>query len=222
MDISLMEVVGPVLIGPSSSHTAGAARLARAAAQIAGGPFARVEFELHGSFAQTGLGHGTHKALLAGALGCKEDDEALRDAFALARQRGVEYAFEQVDLPDAHENTARITFLMRAGGRRVVQGSSIGGGRIRITRIDGLPVEITGEAPTLLVTQRDVKGVVSEITSLLARQGLNIGVMRVARTARGKTAATVVEADSPIPPAVAQELARLPDILSAQIIQLQG
>lgn len=221
MDISLMEVLGPVLIGPSSSHTAGAARLARAAAQIAG-PFVRVEFGLHGSLAETGLGHGTHKALLAGAMGLREDDEALRDAYTLAQKRGVEYSFEEIDLPDAHENTARITFIRADGSRCQVQGSSIGGGRIRITGIDGMPVEITGEAPTLLVLQRDVKGVVSAISRVLAEYDLNIGIMRVARTAKGRTAATVVETDSPIPPQAARELETLPDILSAQVIFLQG
>lgn len=220
MNLSLFEVVGPVMIGPSSSHTAGAARLGRVARQIAGRPFASVRFGLHGSFARTGRGHGTHQALLAGALGLHEDDEALRDAFELAEKAGVAYEFYELELPDAHENTARITFCHADGTATEVEGSSIGGGRIEISGIDGVAAGFSAEAPTLLITQRDVKGVVSAISKTLALENINIGVMRVSRVARGENATTVIETDSPIPQRVAQRLRLLDDILAVRIIDL--
>ena len=220
MDVSLFEVLGPVMIGPSSSHTAGAARLGRAARMIAGKPFVKVEFGLHGSFAKTGRGHGTHKALLAGALGLHEEDERLRDAFELAQQAEVDYNFYELELPDAHENSARITFFHTDGTLSEIEGSSIGGGRIRITSIDGTAAGFSAEAPTLLITQRDVQGVVSGITGQLAAAGLNIGVMRVSRKGRGETATTIIETDSPVPSAVADSLRRLPEVLSVRVVDL--
>lgn len=220
MNLSLFEVLGPVMIGPSSSHTAGAAKLGRVARLIAGKPFVRAEFGLHGSFAKTGKGHGTHKALLAGALGLREEDERLRDAFELAAERQVAYTFYELELPDAHENSVRITLGHTDGTLTEVEGGSIGGGRIEVTRIDGMAAGISAEAPTLLITQRDVKGVVNEITRTLALEGINIGVMRVGRTARGQTATTVIETDSTIPERVAGRLRLVPDILSVRIVDL--
>ena len=196
MNLSVFEVLGPVMIGPSSSHTAGAARLGRVARMVAGQPFDKVWFGLHGSFAKTGWGHGTHQALLAGALGLREDDE------------------------QPHENTARIRFYHTDGSQSEIEGSSIGGGRILITRIDGMPAGFSAEAPTLLITQRDVKGVVSEISRTLAMEDINIGVMRVSREARGSLATTVIETDSPIPRRVADRLRLMPDILSVRIVDL--
>ena len=133
MNLSIFEVLGPVMIGPSSSHTAGAAKLARVAAMIAAKPFDKVEFALHGSFLKTGQGHGTRLALLAGALGLAEDDEGLKTAETLAQERGVAYSFTEAELEDAHENTACITFFHTDGSESRITGCSIGGGRIRIT-----------------------------------------------------------------------------------------
>lgn len=220
MNLSLFEVVGPVMIGPSSSHTAGAARLGRAARLIAAKPFTKVRFGLHGSFAKTGKGHGTYQALLAGTLGLKEDDERLRNAFVLAEQQNVSWEFEEIELADVHENTARIHFFHVDGTESEIEGSSIGGGRIEITHIDGAAAGFSAEAPTLLITQRDVKGVVSEISKALAEQDINIGIMRVTRLARGHQATTVIETDSPIPLTVKQKLEAVENILSVRIIDL--
>lgn len=220
MNLSIFEVLGPVMIGPSSSHTAGAARLGRVAALIAARPFTQVCFGLHGSFWQTGVGHGTRLALLAGTLGIAEDDERLKEAEQLARQRGIGFRFEEVQLEDAHENTACITFTHTDGGESRVVGSSIGGGRICITEINGMAAEISAEQPTLLVEQNDVRGVVSEISTLLAQQGINIGVMRVGRTARGQLAFTVLELDEPVPPTLAQRLCALPNVRRVCVINL--
>ncbi len=220
MDLSIFEVLGPVMIGPSSSHTAGAARLARAAAEIAARPFFRVEFALHGSFLKTGEGHGTRLALLAGAMGIGEEDERLRDAEQLARENGIDYRFTELEAEDMPENTVRIRFDHMDGTESNILGSSIGGGRICIRAIDGMPTEVYGDAPTLIIRQDDVKGVVSSITTLLARAGINIAVMRVGRQAKGMQAFTVLELDEPVPRQLLPELRALPGIRQVCVLQL--
>ena len=218
MDISIFDVLGPVMIGPSSSHTAGAAKLARIAAKIAGEGFVKVLFELHGSFEKTGKGHGTEKALLAGAMGIREDDERIREAFAIAKRDQFCYEFQKADLSGYHENTVRLTFFYEDGKKRVIIGSSIGGGRILIHKIAGMQAGITAERPTLLIQQRDVKGVINEISGVLVKQGLNIGIMQLTRQEKGKVASTVIEMDQEIPPEVEEQLKRQANILAVTII----
>lgn len=220
MNLSILEVLGPVMIGPSSSHTAGAAKLGRVARMIAQKPFSKVWFGLHGSFAKTGKGHGTHQALLAGALGLPEDDERLRTAFQIAERHNIEWNFEEIELSDVHENTVQICFYHTDGTKSKIQGSSLGGGRIEITYIDETIAGFSAEAPTLLITQRDVKGVVSEISSTLAKENINIGIMKVSRVEKGKYATTVIETDSAIPVSVKKVLEDVEDILSVRIIDL--
>lgn len=221
MDISLFEVLGPVMIGPSSSHTAGAAKLARISAKIAKDDFYKVVFELHGSFANTGKGHGTDKALLAGAMGIHEDNERIQRAYAIARERKLEYEFRTADLSEYHENTVRITFYHEEGKISIIVGSSIGGGRILIHTINGMPARITAERPTLLIQQKDVKGVVNEISKVLVECGLNIGIMQLTRTEKGKIASTIIETDDPIPEVVRQRLSKYENILAVTIINAQ-
>lgn len=208
------------MIGPSSSHTAGAARLARVARRLAGRPFTHVTFGLHGSFYDTYLGHGTDLALLAGALGYREDDEALRDAKALAAAAGVTYCFHQHDLMDYHENSVEITFHFPDGEPFPVIGSSVGGGQIMIRRVNGMEVEFSANLPTLLVCHQDKPGMISEISSVLSAAGLNIGLMRYTRRARGCIACAVVEMDDPVSPELVAKIAALPDVSSAQAVDL--
>lgn len=155
MDYSAFDIIGPRMIGPSSSHTAGAARLAQVAGKIAGPDVAEVEFVLYGSFAQTGRGHGTDRALLAGILGLDPDDERLRDSFALARERGLAFRFTNSQEEAGHPNTVRIKARSRAGRRSEILGCSIGGGSILITQINGTEVEFTGEYPTVIIRYTD-------------------------------------------------------------------
>ena len=222
MELSIFDVIGPVMIGPSSSHTAGAARLANVARQIAGGTFHHVRFGLYGSFERTYRGHGTDRALVAGALGLSERDERLADAFDLAREAGLTWEFVPDDLEGMHENSVRITFSMADGTEREIIGSSIGGGQILITRIDGFPTEISAHLPTLLVQQYDRPGVISDITRVLADAGINIGVMRLSRRARGDVACTVIETDAPISESAANEIAGLEHIINAQALNFTG
>ena len=220
MNISIFEVLGPVMIGPSSSHTAGAARLARCARLVAGKPFCEVSFGLCGSFAKTGLGHGTRQALLAGALGLTEDDERLCQAEAFAAQHNLKWSFYELELEGVHENTARLTFFFQDGTRCQVTGCSLGGGRILITQVDDMPVELTGERPALLIRQLDRPGVVGAVSGLLAQQGINIAVMRVTRQAKGEMAGCVIETDAPVPESLIQQLRRLPNIRTVRQVAL--
>ncbi len=220
MDISLFDVVGPVMIGPSSSHTAGAAKLAFTARAIVGKPFKHVTFGLHGSFAQTYKGHGTDYALVAGIMGLREDDERLPQSFDIAQKAGITYNFEEVDLGDAHENSVRITFTLDDDSQFFVQGSSLGGGRILITNINGLEATFTASYPTIIVNQNDQPGVVSDVSTVLAFNGINIGTMTVSRQGKGGLASCVIECDETIPEKIVNDLRRINNVLSVQVVNL--
>lgn len=172
---SLFDIMGPIMIGPSSSHTAGACRIARVARKISGKDLIKVTFYLHGSFAETYLGHGTDKALVAGALGMGVDDERLRDSFKIAKERGISFSFEKVNLgEDAHPNTVRIVMEYPDGRIATVTGCSIGGGNILITEIDGIEFEYTNMFPTILLKYKEQKGIIAFVSSVLAENGFNI------------------------------------------------
>lgn len=199
------DIVGPRMIGPSSSHTAGAARLAHVAWHIAGQDVAKAELTLYGSFAQTGRGHGTDKALLAGVLGLHPDDERLRYSMLLAQEAGVAYDIRYVaEAPGDYDyaNMARIRIEGHDGHITDVLGASIGGGNILITEINGMQVSFTGEYPTLIVRHNDVPGTISRVTGTLAVAGINVAGMRVFRQSKGQHAYMVIETDTPVSPAV--------------------
>ncbi|MFV0496699.1 MAG: L-serine ammonia-lyase, iron-sulfur-dependent subunit beta [Candidatus Fimivivens sp.] len=220
MDISIFEAVGPVMIGPSSSHTAGAARLARIARTIVAGPFNHVSFGMHGSFAQTYRGHGTDRALVAGALGFHEDDERIANAFALGEQAGLTWDFSPMELLDVHENSVKMTFFMKDGSRQEIIGSSIGGGQIIIRAINGFLTDISVQSSTLVISQNDRRGVISDISRVLAQVGMNIATMKVSRHARGETAFCIIETDAPIDDGVVARLKQLNNVRSVQAINL--
>lgn len=221
MDVSMFEALGPIMIGPSSSHTAGAARLSRVAARTVQGEFDRVDFILHGSFAKTYMGHGTDRALVAGALGMREDDDRLPMAFAVAADRGLEYSFSEEEMRDVHENTVRMVFHMKRGDTQTVVGSSIGGGQIVITSINGFDVEYTAQSNALVISQHDRKGVISNVAGVLAQHDINIGVMRLSRRARGDVACTIIEVDAHISPEIVTRLQCVPDVISVRAINVQ-
>ncbi len=218
MVVSIFEVAGPVMVGPSSSHTAGAARLGRLATLLLRQPFTHVSFGLHGSFARTYRGHGTDLALVGGVLGLHQDDEEMKRAFQLAGERGITYDFYPTDLGDSHENSVSIRFTLEDGSVTEVIGSSIGGGRVLITSIDGIHTELTLDLPTLLVIYEDRPSMLSRISSELAYGNINIAVMKCSRNSRGGLACTVIETDSPIPEEVQLNLSRLYGVHTALII----
>jgi L-serine dehydratase len=195
---SVFDVIGPVMIGPSSSHTAGAVRLGRLARAVFGEQPAVARITLHGSFASTGHGHGTDLALTAGLLGLAPDDERIRTADRQAREAGMEVTFETGDLGEVHPNTARLE-LSSADGRTVtVQGSSVGGANVVLTSIDDFDVAITGELPVLVVEHHDQPGVIAAVSAILAEHGVNIASMEVSRERRGARALMVIETDQPV------------------------
>jgi len=193
--VSILDIIGPIMVGPSSSHTAGACRIGLLTRMMVGGTPERARIELHGSFARTGEGHGTDKAIAGGLLGMRPDDERLRDALDIMEREGLDYTFEKTSLDDdAHPNTTRITAL-HGGFEAIVVGSSLGAGRIRLTEVDGFPVDISGSLPTLVLVAEDRPGSVARIAGVLADERINLATMRVTRKERGGDAFMVIELD---------------------------
>jgi L-serine dehydratase len=207
--VSLLDIIGPVMVGPSSSHTAGACRLGLLARCLVGGTPERARVELHGSFARTGEGHGTDKAIVGGLMGFRPDDERIRRALEIAEREGLDYRFEKTTITDdVHPNTARIT--VEHGDRTAVMlGSSLGAGRVLVTEIDGYPVEVTGNYHTIVLVAEDVRGSVARIAGVLADHGLNIATLRLTRKERGGDAFMVIEIDEEPRDAVRDQLCKL-------------
>jgi L-serine dehydratase len=195
--VSLLDIIGPVMVGPSSSHTAGACRLGLLARCLVGGTPEHARVELHGSFARTGEGHGTDKAIVGGLMGFRPDDERIRDALGIADREGLDYRFEKTTLGEeneVHPNTVRIT-VERGERSSVMVGSSLGAGRVLVTEIDGYPVEVTGNYHTIVLVAEDVPGSVARIATVLAEDGINIATLRLTRKQRGGEAFMVIEVD---------------------------
>ena len=198
--ISVFDVLGPNMIGPSSSHTAGASSIAYLAWKMAGGNVKSVTFTLYGSFAKTYHGHGTDKALLGGILGFKTDDKRIRDSFKIANDRGVEFEFiVNEEETDIHPNTVDIHAVSADGRVLDVRGESIGGGKCRIVLIDNVPVDFTGEYSAAIVVQKDMPGVIKHIAGTLSDRNINIAFMKLFREGKHERAYTIVETDSPLP-----------------------
>jgi L-serine dehydratase len=210
--VSLLDIIGPVMVGPSSSHTAGACRLGLLARCLVGGTPERARVELHGSFARTGEGHGTDKAIVGGLMGFRPDDERIRDALGIAEREGLDYRFEKTTLGEEneiHPNTVRMT-LERGDRTSVMVGSSLGAGRVLVTQIDGYPVEVTGNYNTIVLVAEDVPGSVARIATILAEDGINIATLRLTRKERGGDAFMVIEVDEQPDEKVRSDIRTLP------------
>jgi L-serine dehydratase len=198
------------MVGPSSSHTAGACRLGLLARCLVGGTPQSARIELHGSFARTGEGHGTDKAIVAGLMGFRPDDDRIRTALEIADREGLDFRFEKTTLADdAHPNSVRIT-LDRNDRHAVMTGASLGAGRVRVSDIDGYPVEVTGNYNTIVLVAEDIPGSVARIATLLANHRLNIATLRLTRQQRGGDAFMVIEIDDEPGPEVRDEIRALP------------
>lgn len=195
---SIFDIVGPVMIGPSSSHTAGAARLAKMARSILADEPVKALLTLYGSFAKTYKGHGTNKALVAGLLGYEADDERIPHALELAVEQGLEVTFQPSNEDVGHPNSVRFFLEGKTGKTTEILGCSTGGGRIQIREISGLPVDITGESYTLMTLHRDKPGVVARVTTVLAHKNINISAMRVFRHENQDLAVMTIDLDSPV------------------------
>lgn len=216
----LFDVLGPVMTGPSSSHTAGAVRIGLTARKLLGEQPAQAEILLHGSFAATGRGHGTDKALVAGLLGMQPDDENIPRSFTLARQAGMLFTVGPINLRGAHPNTALLRLRGADGHKLEVMGSSIGGGRINICKIDGITTNFGADHDTLIVHNLDTPGHVSAVTTCLSEHHINIATMQLYRSAAGGYAVMVLECDQPIPAEIVEELRRMPGIVKVTSLNL--
>lgn len=207
------------MVGPSSSHTAGAVRLGAMARKILGTDPVEGKIILHGSFAETGKGHGTNLALVAGLLGMAPDDERIPKAPQIAEEHGIHLRFESANLGDVHPNTVKFNLMGKNGNRTQIVGSSIGGGRIVIREINEFQVEIMGDYPTLVILHQDLPGVVAQVTSLLATAQVNIAHMRVSREKKGAQALMILETDQKIDTAALSLMRKLPTISQALAIE---
>ena len=219
--MNIFDILGPVMVGPSSSHTAGAVRIGLIARRLLGGQPATARITLSGSFAATGTGHGTDRALVAGLLGMKPDDIRIPDSFALAEEQGLAFTFDKTELKEAHPNTA-ILQLSTAGGRELeVQASSLGGGRIMVNKLDGINVNFNGDSPTLIVHNLDQPGHVAEVTSMLSHKSVNIATMQLYRNHRGGYAVMVIETDQDIPAEALRWLSRLEGVIKVTYLNAE-
>ena len=217
--MNVFDILGPVMIGPSSSHTAGAARIGRITLALLGAPAVKADIFLHGSFAKTYKGHGTDKALIAGIMGMETDDPRIRLAPELAREQGLEVNITTGDIDGAHPNTARVALTDADGNRVSLLGSSIGGGNILVTEVNGMEVSITGQHTTLIVLHRDAPGTIAAVTEVMAEAGVNICNFRLSRQQKGGDAVMTIEIDGSFGPELNQKIKVLPNVFSSTMLQ---
>ena len=210
--MNIFDIIGPVMIGPSSSHTAGAARIGYVARKILAQEPVRAQIGLAGSFAQTYRGHGTDRALIAGILGMKPDDERLPDSLQIAREKGMEYSLFPVELPKAHPNTAVVHLWAADGTAAEIEGASVGGGNILITRLNGMESAFTGQCDTLIIPHQDTCGVIASVTQTLADAQVNIGNFKLSRPQKGQQAIMTIEVDGDVERDVIRRLRELPNV----------
>ncbi len=220
--MNVFDIIGPVMIGPSSSHTAGAVRLGRVVNKLIDRrTLKRVEITLSGSFAQTYKGHGTDRALLAGIMGYHSYSPEIRDALAIAKDRGIEYTFIKEDIKGAHPNTARIRYFLEDGGEGSMQGASVGGGNILVNQIDGMNVNFNGENNTILVTHQDKPGVIAAVTQLMHWEyaDLNISNFHLSRQSKGGEAIMTIEIDGQPPENLIPAIRKIQYVSNAILIR---
>ena len=216
--MNIFDIIGPVMVGPSSSHTAGAVRIGGMTRQLLGCEPVEAKIYLHGSFASTGVGHGTDRALVAGLLGMEPDDIQIPNSFELAKERGLNVTFERVELRGAHPNTAIVLVTGNDGRKIKVMAASVGGGRIMINEIDDTPVNFTGEHPTLIVHNQDKPGSVAHVTSMLSQNSVNIATMQLCREKRGGCAVMVIETDESVNEPTIEQLKKMEGIVQVTYI----
>ena len=219
--ISAFDVLGPNMIGPSSSHTAGAVAIALLAQKMIAGQIIEAEFTLYGSFSRTYRGHGTDRALLGGIMGFKTDDRRIRDSFSIAQQRGLRYSFLTNEKDkDVHPNTVDIRMVNDRNQEMTVRGESLGGGKVRIVKINQVDVDFTGEYSAVIVIHQDTPGVVAYITKCLSDRNINIAFMRLFRESKGEIAYTIVESDGKLPENIVPAIRENPHIHEVMIVQM--
>lgn len=220
--MNIFDILGPVMVGPSSSHTAGAVRIGAMTRKLLGCEPTEAKICLHGSFAATGVGHGTDRAIVAGLLGMEPDNEEIPHGFEMAQERGMEFEFEKVEIPGAHPNTAVVTAAGVDGRRIKVRASSLGGGRILVNEIDDAEVNFSGEHPTLIVHNQDKPGYVAQVTSMLSANSVNIASMQLCRDKRGGYAVMVIETDESVNDQIINQLGKLEGIVKVTYVDTKA
>lgn len=216
--MNLFDIIGPIMIGPSSSHTAGAARIGRIARQLLGEKPVSARVFFHGSFEKTYQGHGTDRAVAGGLMDMGVDDERLRDSLQLAKEEGLSITFQPVRLRDAHPNTVLVHLTGESGKQVRVQAASIGGGSIRVQYLDGLEVGFSGERTTLIIRHLDAPGAIAMVTHLLSNARINIATMRVFRSEAGGQAIMAIELDERPHLSLLASLKTLPSISDVTLL----
>lgn len=217
--ISIFDIIGPNMIGPSSSHTAGALRIAHLARNMVKDEVVDVKFILYGSFAETYKGHGTDKALVAGVLEFDTEDYRIKDSLELAKELGLNYSFEINDYDKMeHPNTVNILLNDVKGETTQVKGVSIGGGRAVIKEINGVEINFSGEYNTVIIYHKDFPGVVANVTKILSNHNINIAFMKLYRETKGSIAYSIIEADEPINEEAVNQIENLPNVARAMLI----
>ena len=219
---NIFDILGPVMVGPSSSHTAGAARIGLSARQLFVRQPEKATVYLHGSFAATGKGHGTDKALIAGLLGMLPDDMRIPSSFEVAHEEGMEFTIQNKDIKEAHPNTAQIIMEAEGVPTMKIQAYSIGGGRIRVCKLDGIDVNFSGESCTLIIRNVDEPGRIREVATALSNAEINVATMQVFRDKRGGTAVMVVETDQIVPREAIEDLESKPGIIRVKFLDPNG
>lgn len=219
---NIFDILGPVMVGPSSSHTAGAVRIGLIARQLFGRQPEKAEVILHGSFAATGKGHGTDRALIAGLLGMMPDDMRIPESFEIAKDMGMDFVMKNKDIKGAHPNTAQIIMEAEGVPQMKIQAHSIGGGRICVCKLDGIDVNFSGESCTLIIRNVDEPGRIMEVAAALSKAEINVATMQVFRDKRGGTAVMVVETDQVIPRSAIDELESKPGIIRVKFLDPNG
>ena len=220
--MNIFDIIGPVMIGPSSSHTAGAVRLGRVANKLLRNRKpVRVEITLSGSFAQTYKGHGTDRALLAGIMGYHSYSPEIRDALEIAKERGIDYVFLKKNIKGAHPNTAMIRYLTEDGSEGTMQGASVGGGNILVDKIDGMDVHFAGDNNTIIVMHQDKPGVIAAVTQVMHWQykELNISSFFLSRKSKGGDSIMTIEVDSLPPEDLMQKIQEIEHVSNAILVR---
>ena len=216
--MNVFDIMGPVMIGPSSSHTAGAARIGLIARSLLEEAPVEVHILLHGSFAKTYKGHGTDKAIIAGILGMQADDSRIRFSPEIAGQEGIQVEITEGEIENAHPNTAEIVLKGKSGKKVSLRGSSVGGGNILVTRLNGMEVSLTGQNATLIILHKDAPGTIASVTDIISDYGANICNFRLARKSKGGQAVMTIETDGNFKEDLNEKIKKLPNIYSSTIL----
>lgn len=217
--MNIFDILGPVMVGPSSSHTAGAVRIGFVSRKLLGDEPIKADIYLHGSFASTGIGHGTDKAIVAGLLGMFPDDIRIPESKEIASEKGLSFKISTINLKGVHPNTALVELYSNSGKHVKVMASSLGGGRIKVIQLDDIETDFSGESPTLIVNNIDKPGYIAEVTSMLSKYTINVATMQLYRNQRGGTAVMIIETDQDIPEECIEWLEGLKGVLKVTYLK---